>query len=365
MSGSNPAPMTVRQLRALAVSAARELRWGLWSVKAELAMWRARAEAIPDPSTRRYALAAMEDGRALVDGAALFWTLPGRRRPELLRLLAAFQTLLNFIDLALEREARGPEQRPRSWIWLAREALDITRPPPIEKIERAVGGDDGGYLCALVLACRAGCSALPHYASARPLLLREADRARAFEIEHDRNAPRRLAMMEAYAEQAFGEVHDATWWELAGGASSLLTAMALLGLAGDERTTPEDLREAADAYVWVASAAALLDSYVDQPADALTGAHNWFDYYSTQADATRRTTQLLRRAVIESSALRNGERHVVIVTSMAALALSSDTARSRPRQADTATLARSGGCTTRALIPILRAWRLAYQRTAD
>jgi tetraprenyl-beta-curcumene synthase len=357
-------PVTTQQLRVLTLSAGRELVWGLCEVKAELSQWRARADTIPDPRTRDHALAAMDEGRVLVDGAALFWILPPRRRRDLLRLLVAFQTLLNFFDLALEREARGPDRRPGSWMWLAREALDLTRPLPDHEIKARLG-DDGGFLSALVMACRGGCATLPNYQHARGLLVREATRSRAFEIEHDRDAPRRSATMQAHVAQHFRGVTGITWWELVGGASALLTAMVVLALAADEATTSDDLLEAADAYVWVASAAALLDSYVDRADDVSNGAHNWFDYYPTDAHATQRAAELLQGAVSRISALRNAERHVVIVASMAALALSSDTARRTDLRETTAAMARSGGGMTRLLIPILRAWRMVYGRTSD
>jgi tetraprenyl-beta-curcumene synthase len=357
-------PVTAQQLRALTVSAGRELVWGLCEVKAEASLWRTRADAIPDPRMRDHALAAMDEGRVLIDGAALFWILPPRRRRDLLRLLVALQTLLNFLDLVFEREARGPDRRPGSWMWLAREALDLTRPPPDREIKARLG-DAGGYLSALVMACRGGCATLPNYQHAHGLLVREATRSRAFEIEHDRDARRRSATMQAHVALHFGGVTDITWWELVGGASALLTAMVVLALAADEATTPDDLLQAADAYVWVASASALLDSYVDRPEDVSSGAHNWFDYYPSDGHATRRAAELLQGAVSRISALRNAERHVVIVASMAALWLSSDTARRTERRAATAAMARSGGGTTRLLIPILRAWRMAYGRTAD
>jgi tetraprenyl-beta-curcumene synthase len=364
MTGFDPAPLTTRQVRALAAAATRELRWGLWAVRSELDGWRTHALTIRDRDVREHALAAIAQGRVLTEGAALFWTLPKPRRPGLLRALVAFQTLLTFIDLALEREALGPDQRAGSWMWLVREALDITRPPPHAAIERAIG-DDGGYLGALVLACREGCASLPGYAQARPLLLREVERSRSFEIEHDRDASRRLARMEEHVAATFSDVVGAASWELAGGASSLLTAMAVLALAADEEAAEEDLRRAADAYVWVASVAAFMDSYVDRPGDRVTGAHNWLDYYNNDEEAAARANVLMARAVQEASALRHGERHLVIVASMAALALSSDTARSRALRPTTAALARSGGELTRALVPVLRAWRRAHGRTSD
>jgi tetraprenyl-beta-curcumene synthase len=364
MTGSDPAPLTTRQVRAVVAGAGRELGWGVWDVKRELGGWRARARAIPDPAIREHALAALDDGRLLVDGAALFWTLTARRRPGLLRLLVALQTLLNYIDIALERESLGAARRPGSWMWLAHDALDITRPPPHQAIASKIG-DDGGYLGALVLACRAGCAALPGYSDARPLLLREVERSRAFEIEHDRDAPRRRARLEEHVGRTFGDTPGAQSWELAGGASSLLTAMAVLALASEPDTAVADLRSAADAYVWVASAAALMDSYADRLVDRARGGHNWLDYYDDDDAAAQRAMYLLTRAVHEVSALRHGERHLVIVGCMAALALSSDAARSPALRSTTASLARSGGLLTRALIPVLRAWRVVYERTGD
>ncbi|MDB5862194.1 MAG: hypothetical protein JWQ76_5883, partial [Ramlibacter sp.] len=105
----DPAPVTARQLAALGRSATLELGWGLRAVRHELKGWRTRALAISDPVVRRDAIAAQEDKRVLVDGAALFWTLPRRRSRELLRLLVAFQTLANYLDNASERAAAAGE----------------------------------------------------------------------------------------------------------------------------------------------------------------------------------------------------------------------------------------------------------------
>ncbi|HMJ36265.1 MAG TPA: DUF2600 family protein [Baekduia sp.] len=360
MAGSDPAPLTLRQLLALGVSAGRELRWGLNAVRAELAIWSARAQTIPDETVRSDVLKAMTKGRTLVDGAALFWTLPSRRRPELLRMLVAFQTLLNFIDIALERDARGRDGSSGSLMWLARDALDVDGAAPPQHLIEDTIGNDGGFLRALVFACRQGCASLAQYPEARGLLLREARRSRAFEIEHDRDVPRRTENMKEFAAQEFGGHTELSWWELTGGAGSLLTAMAVLALAADEATTEEDLRRAADAYVWVASAGALLDSYIDQFEDAAVDGHNWLDYYPTREDAAQRMSEVIGGALRETAALRNGERHVVMVASMTALALSCDSARGEGLRLSTRNVREGAGTLTKLLIPVLRAWRIAY-----
>lgn len=360
MSHRDPAPLTTRQAVALGSGAGRELAYGLRAVRAELRIWSARAAAIPDAALRAIVLQGMEEGRALVDGAALFWTVPRRRSDDLLRALVALQTLLNVLDILLESDARRLG-RPRRWMWLAAYALDAHGPPlPGDIINNELGGD-GGYFAALVATCRDACRALPSYPAARDTLLREARRAVSFEIEHEPDPVRRLTTMRRWAGSHFDDA-DLTSWELAGGASSLLSAMAVLAVASDPGIGAERMRRVADAYVWVASTGALLDSYADIEADKHSGAHNWFAYYDSAGQAAGRTATLLSGAIERVHALPAGERHVVIVGGMAALFLSGDAARRPEWRATTAALARSGGTLTRVLVPILRAWRIAYGR---
>jgi hypothetical protein len=361
MSHRNPAPLTTRQAAALIRSAGRELGYGLLAVRAELQEWSARACTIPDAELRAAVLQGMVEGRPLVDGAALFWTLPRRRSRELLRTLVALQTLLNFLDIVLERDALVLGQ-PRHWTWLVGYALDANGPPlPIDIIRNELG-EDGGFFEALVVACRCGCQRLPSYAAAREILLREARRSTSFEIEHEPNAQDRRAKIGRWACVEFPEQIALASWELAGGASSLLSAMAVLGMAADPGVPADRMYHAADAYVWVGSSGALMDSYADVDADQTDGSHNWLDYYDSIDHAVQRGADLLGRTLERVRTLPDGERHMVIVSSMAALALSSDAARRPQRRAATAGLARSGGTLTRVLMPILRTWRIAYGR---
>jgi hypothetical protein len=305
----------------------------------------------------------MDDGRALVDGAAFFWTLTSRRHEEVLRLLVAFQTLLNLMDHALERDRADVEGRPGSWTGLIGQALDLTRPPPTPS-EAMMFVEDEGLVRALVAACRASCATLPGYARGRDLLVREARRGESFEIEHDPCVERRLGAMKAYAERHFPCVGELAPWELVGGASSLMTAMVVLALVADD--APSDaLAAATDAYVWVGSAGALLDSYGDQLADARAGAHNWLAYYPQASAAIARTSAVLRHALHRVAALPHGERHVLLVACMAALTLSSDEAQGKALKSTTDQILDHAGATTRLLVPVLRLWRIACGRTSS
>jgi tetraprenyl-beta-curcumene synthase len=357
----DPAPLTPAQLSALAAAATRELLWGLREVRETVRTWRARAAAIPDPTLQRHALDALNDKRPLLDGAALFWTLPRARRPDLLRLLVTFQILANFHDHAGERAGHGCAEVAGSIRTLGA-VLDVERPwggyfagsPPC----------DGGYLDALALACRSASARLPHYDVIRPILIEQTARAEVMDIDHDAGAADRPERLERFATARLADPPGMQWWEAAAGAPSMMSVMVALALAADEGTTAQELTHAANAYLWVGAVGSLLDNYIDQRDDLATGAHNYMAYYASPEDGLERVAALIERALHEVSSLPRGERHRVIVASMVAMYLTSDSARGAGFRSSTRMLAARSGTLTRALMPLLAGWRLAF-READ
>jgi hypothetical protein len=357
---SDPAPLTGRQLAALGRSATLELGWGLRGVRQELRHWRTQALLIADPVARCDALVAQEDKRVLVDGAALFWTLPKRRSGEALRLLVAFQTLANHLDNASERAAAANADLGTGRLLVA--ALDLDVGPAAYAF--ATEGGDGEYVAGLVEACRDGCATLPGYRAVRGLLLTEAGRARSLDIEHDHDPHRRERRMREFAAAEYATVVDMKWWELVAGCSSLLTTIILLSLAADERLSRYGLTAAVEAYTSAAIVSALLDNYVDQLEDPDASAHNYLNYYPSERVGVERLAMLIEQMMHRLGGLDHGERHLVIATSMTAMFLSSDAARSTQLAPDTQRLAAASGTLTTALLPILRLWRIANRSPA-
>ncbi len=95
-------PLFSRQAWALGVATTRELLWGLSAVSREVKHWRTLASSIPDITLRHAALGALARKRGNIDGAALFWILPRRRSPQLLRLLVAYEVMADFLDTVSE-----------------------------------------------------------------------------------------------------------------------------------------------------------------------------------------------------------------------------------------------------------------------
>jgi hypothetical protein len=302
------------------------------------------------------ALAAIVAKRPVTNGAAFFWTLPRHRSRELHRLLIAFQTLANFIDVVSEREARESGTFPRPW---ARAIEDAVAPGGPER--RPGGLRDDGYLDELVAECRHGCRALPGFERLHSIVARESANAHALDVEHDPDVARRRRRLRELAECRLDTSDDLSWFEQTAGASSLLTIIAPLAVAADPRASPAALEAAARSYREVATVSALLDNYVDRGADAQTGANNYLDLYGSTDEAIDRIGVLIERSLAGARRLPNGDRHVVIVACMIAMFLTSRSVDGGA-EAGARTLLAQSGPLTRALVTPLALWRLGHRR---
>ncbi|MFI5004332.1 MAG: DUF2600 family protein [Solirubrobacterales bacterium] len=340
----------------------RELLWGLRAVSRELEPWRSRARAIPDAATRADALNALAHKRTHADGAALFWILPRRRKPHLLRLLVDYQIAWDFLDNVSERGAAAGAANGCGLYTALIDALDVGG---------TVGDyyrfhpwrEDGGYLAALVDACRGGCERLPAYEEVRPLLRRETTRALVLGVNHERNPVGRDARLVGWAEWEYAGQEEASWFELTSAASASLTVHMILALAAEPRFEWGDVEGAYSAYFpWISALGTMLDSYVDRAEDVAEGNHSYIDHYPSGDAGVRRVAELVDRSAREARSLRKGHRHAVIVACMVAMYLSKDSARAPSMRRSTRGLAREGGTLPVLLLPFLRVWRIAYEQ---
>jgi tetraprenyl-beta-curcumene synthase len=353
----NVLPLSRAQWWALVVAAGRELRWGLRAVSREVDDWRSRAAAIPDPALRRDALHAIDAKRGHIDGAAMFWTLPRRRSPTLLRTLVRYELLQDFLDGVTEPDGSlGPVEGAPLYAALA-EALDPGRPRSSGFSD--CGRDDGGYLAALVDACRDGCRALPSYDAVRPLLMREAERAEVLLLNHEPRPAVREAALRAWAQRQGEGYGTLRWHELTAAASGWITTHALLSLAAHPAATSADAEETYAAYFpWLALTLTLLDGYADHAEDAANGSHNYLAYFASLEAAAARLAESIRGAAAAVHSLPDGDRHAVLLACMIALYLSKDSVRAPEMRAMTAEIVAAGGSLTQFLLPILRIWRV-------
>lgn len=358
----DPTPLTPAQMRALIAAAGRELCWGLRGVASELRGWRELAERIPDEEIRTDAVDALASKRTNTDGAAVFSTLLDRRDPDLLCLLAAYQAIWDLLDSLGERHPT--EQNGRELHLALVDALDPDR-PRADYYRHHPWRDDGGYLDALVESCRDRCRSLPSYGLVRATIVREATRAQVQALNHLPHREDRDASLRRWARRELAdEGADAEWFELTAAASASLVILPLLALAAKPWLDAGEVTLTHAVYwPWVSLVTTMLDNYADQGEDIAGGNHNYFTHYADGDRGVARLGECIHRCTRAALDLPDGERHAVVICSMIAMYLSKDpdgTPRDQRRL-----LRHAGGSLVRLLVPILRAWRIAYsQRSA-
>lgn len=286
---------------------------------------RRRAEAIPDPVLREDALISHREKGSNSEGlAALAVLAPSPYRGDVARILVAYQLMLDYLDGISERPSDDPVA---NGLRLHR-AFEVALDPGAEHDDYyalSAAREDGGYLVALIEACRELVRALPSYEAVQPALLRQASLCRDSQALN--HAMEFVPMEERIAEWASATaVHcdpagELEWWELlAAAAASSLGVGALLTLAATPGATEADAERVECAYFpWASGLNALLDSLVDLEEDPEHASH-LRRYPSPEAAATRLTTiaGLARERV---RALPQGAVHEALLAAMGTLYL--------------------------------------------
>jgi tetraprenyl-beta-curcumene synthase len=360
----DPTPLGAPQMAALFAVAARELTWVVPNVAREVRRWQTIALRAPDLVLREEAMLTLRRERLNTEGAALFAILPRRRDRELLRVLAAYQITLDYLDTISERPSDDPLGNGRQLHLALTEAVDPGG--PISDYYRLhPQRDDGGYLRALVTRCREGCMTLPAFARVRARALRAAHLGTVQVPNHDPCKQRREAGLRAWVARELPRESELSWFELTAAASSSLWTLALLALAADPRLRDDDIVEAEAVYFpWICAASTLLDAFVDQPADRAQGNHSYVAHYDSQEEMVERLCEIVYRSLHGARQLRNGERHALIAAGMVSMYLSKASARGPELRAATRRIARTAGSLPRVQMPIMRAMR-ALQRLVD
>jgi tetraprenyl-beta-curcumene synthase len=349
----------MRELAMLAYVMARYWIVVFPLVRAQLRTWQTVAAGIPDPELRAQALETLSSERLSAAGAALFAATTRRIDPSLVRALVAFQVICDYLDTLAEQPAVDPIANGA----LLHRALPdaLNRGPQHDdyyRLHRA--REDGGYLVALVDACRESCAALPAFERVREAAVREARRNEVQGMNHAPASEREPALRRWATSQDRGEA-EVAWFELAAAGSSSLAVLALLAAAADDTMSVDRAEQIRLAYFpWIEALSTLLDSFVDQERDACTGEMSFVGHYASPEAAVERLGEVAARALAGARALPHGERHVIVVAGMIAMHLS-DSRAAMPglEPATRAVLRAADTAATSVLLAMLRMWRRA------
>jgi tetraprenyl-beta-curcumene synthase len=289
----------------------------------ELAHWRGRASAIPDAVLRQLALDALSK-RGNIEGAALFAILAARaRRIETVRALVAFQTAYNYLDTLAEQPSADPVANGRQ----LHRALLVALDPAAKHLDYYAlhpQREDGGFLAALVDACRGALVTLPSHAAVVPLASVAAERIVAFQSLNLTEWQGGHEALERWARCQTLDFSGLDWWHGAAAGGSSLAVHALLALAANPAVQPREIEAIEDAYFpSICALHSLLDSLVDVAEDERAGQRNLLSYHASAEQAALAMGMLAERATDAARGLPDGPRHMTILTAMATYYLSS------------------------------------------
>jgi tetraprenyl-beta-curcumene synthase len=325
--------LDLRLPTAFARIAVRYLVTVLPATRRELAQWLTQAAQIPDANLRATALHALSK-RGNVEGAALFATLaPASHRRRTIRALAAFQVAYNYLDALSELPSEDPVANGYQLHQALLVALQPGAPHP-NYYAHNPDRDDGGYLTAILDACRHAIADLPSFPLVAPTVLDAAARIVDFQALNLGEAQGGHDALERWARDATPAAGGLAWWETAAGAGSSLAVHALIAAAADPQLDELDARRIDRAYHPSTGALhSLLDSLVDRLEDRDGGRRCLLDYYASPVEEASRLAELAAQAGDRIARLPNRCHHQAIVTAMCSYYLSAPECKTAEGQA--------------------------------
>ena len=297
--------------------------WRYWlgafpCIRNELHHWRRRARVIPDCPLRQTALAVQHTKRANIDGSAAFAVFaPQPHRRAVVRAQLGFQAIYDYVDTLAEQPHPSPIDNARQLHRALPDALDLAR-PPTDYYKHHTHCEDGGYLSAIVSACRTALGSLSAYPVVAQPACRLAERIVCFQSLNLTEAQGSYHALARWAHQQTPRESGLRWWETAASAGSSLGIFALMTSAARPTTDAHEAAAIEHAYFpWIGSLHSLLDSLIDQPEDAATKQHNLIQHYRSPSETAARLRLLADASARQVRILPCGLQHAVILASMA------------------------------------------------
>jgi len=329
-------------------------------VRGELARWRARAERIEDPGVRAVALRALrEEGFAAEVAATLATLTPPRRRAAALRAIVALEVMYDYLDALTELPTPDPLGNGRVLFKAFTDALDPKADLDDDHYRHNPAGSDGGYLHELATTVKQTLATLPAAGTLAPAMQRAAARCAEAEVLTHVAALTGGSQAETWAKQT-ANGSGLQWREyLAGAASSVLAIHALIALAGDARTTPEQAEPIDDAYLALGVLSTMLDSVVDYEQDAADGTLAYINHYDDRAELAERLSVVAQEAARRARDAPASAHHLMTLAGVAAYYTSAPSASSELARPVTRRLQRELRPLITPTLAVMRGWRLA------
>ncbi|MCD9025653.1 tetraprenyl-beta-curcumene synthase family protein [Cohnella silvisoli] len=334
----------------------RVYKYILPEVRAELTRWRVTANAIPDVELRKQALDSMNAKQFHCEGGGVYAAANLEQRHVLIPLIVALQTISDYLDNLCDRST---SMDPDDFRLLHQSMLDAVTPEAQTQNYYALRQeqDDGGYLHALVVQCRASIAELPSYElvqkHVRELVQLYADLQVYKHIAHADREQELLSWWESHSP----DYPQLKWNEFAAATGSTLGMFMLFLAASDSSLDAGQAQSIKESYFpSICGLHILLDYLIDQAEDKIGGDLNFCSYYSDEQMLNDRMEQMVQAARKSADELPFGHFHRMIVEGLVALYLSDPKVKDQQNVRKTAKLLMKGSPWTRVFFWLNSHW---------
>lgn len=327
------------------------------AVKRELSRWQICAGQHGEAELSHQALASIEHKSFHCLGGSIYSLYPAAPAPSLIRLIVALQTISDYLDNLCDRAGITDEQAFRQLHLAMTDALtphdefaDYYKYYPYK--------DDGGYLQALVNACRQELSALPSYPLVAPYVRQLAGLYSQLQTYKHMDITVREQRMLAWAGQYSAQYPEINPWEFSAATGSTLGMFMLCTLAADPKLTKLQAEQTFAAYFpWICGLHILLDYFIDRAEDQAGGDLNFVAYYQSAEQTLERLQLFWRQALKQGSLLPEADFHKTVIQGLFAMYLSDPKTEKPPERAIKDKLLISAGPYTRLLYRLCKLLR--------
>ena len=300
-------------------------------VNRELYHWQQYAATHGAPELSGQALASIRSKKFHCQGGSVYSLYPGVSTADFVRLVVALQTISDYLDNLCDRAGIADETAFRQLHLAMTDALDPER--PLHDYYAAYPyKDDGGYLSALVMACRAEVAKLPAYHLVKQEALRQASLYSKLQTYKHLDPSIREQQLLSWIKPLLPACPGITAWEFAAATGSTLGLFMLCAAAANPKLTAREAAIIGQAYFpWINGLHILLDYFIDAAEDSQSGDLNFVAYYADSQEILTRLQFFICQARTQTGILPEPAFVRTVVDGLLAMYLS-DPKTNRPAE---------------------------------
>ncbi|SMD09341.1 tetraprenyl-beta-curcumene synthase family protein [Sporomusa malonica] len=291
-------------------------------VDQELSVWQRFATNHGVRELADQALASINTKKFHCQGGSVYSLYKGVPTRDFVRLVVALQTISDYLDNLCDRAGIADEAAFRQLHLAMTDALDPDK--PLNDYYAAYPfQDDGGYLSRLVTTCRQEIAKLPAYHLVKAAALGQATLYSELQTYKHLAPSVREEKMLTWINRHLPDYPGIMPWEFAAATGSTLGMFMLCAAAYNPTLTAREADTIASAYFpWINGLHILLDYFIDEAEDRLTGDLNFVSYYEGSQDTLTRLSYFVQQARIQANTLPESDFALTVIDGLLAMYLS-------------------------------------------